>query len=134
MENSILSHVYLDGANLSGSHLGKEDYRKGLILKEDLIGYKKCLDSRIVKLCIPKGAIVFSINGTKCRTNRAKVLEISDYLNEELKYDKAYSSYDSNFIYEVGREIEIEDFPLIYNEECESGIHFFRTRKEAIDY
>ena len=37
-------------------------------------------------------------------------------------------------IYEVGKELEIENFDLMYNVECSTGIHFFRTREEAIDY
>ena len=33
-----------------------------------------------------------------------------------------------------GHEIEIKDFNLMYNVECASGFHFFRTRKEAEEY
>lgn len=29
---------------------------------------------------------------------------------------------------------EIKDFDLAYNEECSTGIHFFKTRKEAEEY
>ena len=34
----------------------------------------------------------------------------------------------------LGQEIEIKDFNLMYNVECASGFHFFRTRKEAEEY
>ena len=149
LSNAILSYVYLFSANLSYANLDnvdlsnailsqcdlfnakldeKEQIRKGLILKESMIGYKKCIDDIIVTLEIPKGAIVFSINNNSCRTNKAKVIEISD--------DKkiAYSYYDNSFTYELGKKIEIEDFDLSYNVECTTGIHFYRTKEEAEKY
>ena len=44
------------------------------------------------------------------------------------------SSYDNIFEYRLGQEINIKDFNLMYNVECASGFHFFRTRKEAEEY
>ena len=76
---------------------------------------------------IPNGAIVFCINGSKCRTNRAK---ITDMAGKEL----LHSSYDDSFEYRLGQEIEIKDFNLMYNVECARGFHFFRTLKEAEEY
>lgn len=114
----------LCGANLSGTTLDeKEQLRKGVILKKELTGYKKLADGSICVLSIPKGAIVFSINGSACRTNKAKVLD-----------GGGVSKYDSNFSYEKGKRYFIDDFDLEYNVECTSGIHFFKTRKEAEDY
>jgi hypothetical protein len=86
-------------------------------------GYKKLSDGSICVLSIPKGAIVFSINGSKCRTNKAKVLE-----------GGGVSRYDNEFTYEKGKTYEIKDFDLAYNEECSTGIHFFKTKEEAEDY
>lgn len=144
LTNTRLSHANLSGATLFDCNLGKtnlenvnlhntrldkkEQIRKGLILKDKMIGYKKCIDDIIVTLEIPKGAIVFSINNDKCRTNKAKVIEISN--GETI----AKSKFVENFIYELGKEIEIEDFDLMYNVECSTGIHFFRTREEAEKY
>lgn len=129
LTNANLTDAELDYANLCSTKLSeKEQIRKGIILKEAIRGYKKCMTDIIVTLEIPKGANVFSINNSKCRTNKARVIEISD--GETM----AVSQYDENFIYEVGKEIEIEDFDLIYNIECSTGIHFFRTREEAEDY
>ena len=114
----------LSGANLSGTYLDeKEQCRKGVILKKPMMGYKKLADGSICVLSIPKGAVVFSINGSKCRTNKAKVLE-----------GGGVSYYDNEFTYEKGKSYEIEDFDLAYNEECSTGIHFFKTRKEAEEY
>ena len=136
-----LGFTYLEGANFSGATLKQtcmrgatlvgtifdenEKIRKGVILKEKMIGYKKCKDEVIVILEIPKGAIVFSINNDMCRTNKAKVIEISNGKTI------AKSRRNNNFIYELGKEIEIEDFDLTYNLDCTSGIHFFRTIEEA---
>ena len=114
----------LDGASLLETHLDeKERFRKGVILKKAMMGYKKLADGSICVLSIPKGAIVFCINGSKCRTNKAKVLE-----------GGGVSRYDDEFTYEKGKTYEIKDFDLAYNEECSAGIHFFKTRKEAEKY
>ena len=122
----------LIGANITKTYLDeKEQYRKGVILKKPMMGYKKLADGSICVLSIPKGAIVFCINGSKCRTNKAKVLEgggVSRYDNE-FTYE-----YDNEFTYEKGKSYEIEGFDLAYNEEYSTGIHFFKTRKEAEDY
>ena len=34
----------------------------------------------------------------------------------------------------LGKKIMIDDFNLMYNVECASGFHFFRTREEAENY
>ena len=104
-----------------------EKIRKGIILEEPMIGYKRC-DTHIVTLEIPVGAIVYSINKGKCRTNKAKVLSVSDGL------DEVASNWDDNFIYRIGEEKTIKDFDMMYNIECSTGIHFFRTKEEAENY
>ena len=124
LRGTNLSYADLSGANLSGTYLDeKEQCRKGVILKKPMRGYKKLSDGSICVLSIPKGAIVFSINGSKCRTNKAKVLE-----------GGGVSRYDNEFTYEKGKTYEIKDFDLAYNEECSRGIHFFVSFEEARDY
>lgn len=149
--DSYLKGVHLDGANLKGvefnysnlvnasldrAHGDLIEYRKGKILTEDIIGYKACgsdfynieqpAKMVIVTLKIPRGAIVFSINGHKCRTNRAKVIAIEGA-------DRAYSTY-KYMSYYVGDEFNIYNFNCEYNTECGQGIHFFMTREEAFNY
>ena len=122
--------------NLNSANLGEADlrhavgklieYRKGRILTQDLLGYKKCENGIIVTLKIPRGAIVFSLNGYKCRTNKAKVISIDGA-------DRAFSSFN-HMSYYVGDEITIYNFNCEYNIECAEGIHFFMTREEAEHY
>ena len=137
---SDLTCVHIEGANLSGAHLeyavldkvcGLPDYYKGKILTQDIIGYKKCRYDTVVTLKIPRGSIVFSINGTKCRTNKVMVLAIEDF--DGNKVDRAMSTY-KHMSYYVGDEITDYSFNCQYNIECSNGIHFFRTKEEAKDY
>jgi hypothetical protein len=121
----------LRGANLIGADLARAkgnlmEYRTGKVLTDAIIGFKKCKNNVIVKLLIPRGAIVFSINGNKCRTNKAKVLEIEGA-------DRAISKY-KYMSYYVGDEFTVYNFDCIYNKECGTGIHFFMTKEEAVRY
>lgn len=105
-------------------------YRFGEKLVSPLSGWKKCVDRKgktvLVRLEIPRGAIVFCINGTKCRTDRVIVKEI-------IGADRAYSSY-SYMSYYVGDEINVYNFDCRFNIECGTGIHFFKTKQEAEEY
>lgn len=133
---AFLCHANLSGANLqyadlSGAILDEEEtIRKGKIINKKTFVYKKC-QNKIVKLELQIGSIVFSINNKKCRTNKAKVISIDG--NEEKGLQIA-SDYDNNFIYEVGKIVEVPNFNLMYNVECGTGIHFFWTEKEAKKY
>ena len=136
-----LSYSDLSGANLSGANLQyadlsgaildeEETIRKGKIINKKTFVYKKC-QNKIVKLELQTGSIVFSINNRKCRTNKAKVISIDGNNKKGLQIA---SDYDNNFIYEVGKIVEVSNFNLMYNVECASGIHFFWTKKEAKKY
>ena len=135
LEGAYLKCAYLEGANLEGVNLEcaylkcayLEDFRLGKILTEPMTGYKKTQEGVVITAEIPVGAIVFCINGSKCRTNRAKITDMAGH-------DVLHSKYDKSFEYLLGQEIEIKDFNLMYNIECASGFHFFRTRAEAENY
>ena len=133
LEGANLEGANLEGADLEGANLrwadleGAEKYRLGRILKEPITGYKKTAEGVVIKAEIPAGAIVFCINGKKCRTNRAK---ITDMGGREI----LHSQHDNSFEYTLGKEIEIDDFNLMYNVECASGFHFFENREEAENY
>ena len=118
----------LGGADLRGANLDEADqFRLGQILTEPMTGYKKTKEGVVITAEIPAGAIVFCINGSKCRTNRAKITDMAGH-------DVLHSQHDNSFEYRLGQEIEIKDFNLMYNIECASGFHFFRTREEAENY
>ena len=121
-----LQETQMEGAKLHNTILPISDkIRKGIKLNEPMIGWKKCRNNILVKLEIPSGATVFSINNKECRTDKAKVLEI-------IGADRAYSSYDKSFSYSVGDIIEVFDFNYYeYNVEGGKGIHFFKAREEA---
>lgn len=124
---SLNGKTYLDKANLIDANFNYElDERVGRILTESIIGYKKCSDGIIVTLEIPRGAIVFSINGKKCRTNKVKVIDIDGA-------NRAFAEYNGMSYY-VGDEITVYNFDCEYNVECGTGIHFFKTREEAEKY
>ena len=133
-----LNGAYLYGANLRGANLieanlsganlrGDYRFRLGQIITDPLTGYKKTKEGVVITAEIPAGAIVFCINGSKCRTNRAKITDMAGH-------EVLHSQYDNTFEYRLGQEINIKDFNLMYNVECASGFHFFRTRKEAEKY
>ena len=125
---AILYGADLTGANLYGAILyGANQFRLGKVLDEPLTGYKKTKEGVVITAEIPAGAIVFCINGSKCRTNRAKIIDMEGH-------EVLHSSYDNSFEYRLGQEINIKDFNLMYNVECASGFHFFRTRAEAEKY
>ena len=127
LEGANLYCANLEGANLYCANLEGEDFRLGKVLDELLTGYKKTKEGVVITAEIPAGAIVFCINGSKCRTNRAKITDM-------VGNDVLHSQYDNSFEYRLGQEIEIKDFNLMYNVECSSGFHFFRTREEAENY
>ncbi len=128
LRGADLSRADLSGADLSEADLSEADkFRLGKVLDEPLTGYKKTREGVVITAEIPVGAIVFCINGSKCRTNRAKITDMDGH-------EVLHSSYDDSFEYRLGQEINIKDFNLMYNIECASGFHFFRTRAEAENY
>ena len=123
-----LTDADLTGANLRCANLTDANkFRLGKVLDDPLTGYKKTREGVVITAEIPAGAVVFCINGSKCRTNRAKITDMDGH-------EVLHSQYDNSFEYRLGQEINIKDFNLMYNVECASGFHFFRTRKEAEEY
>ena len=47
---------------------------------------------------------------------------------------RANSNYDTDFVYEVGKTISVDNFNDNRWEDCSTGIHFFLTRDEAVRY
>ena len=103
------------------------------------IAYKKAKlstavnDYCLVKLFIPEDALRSSATNMKCRASKAQVLDITDF-SETKHYQRAMSSYEYEFIYNVGETIEITDFDKNRWNTCAAGIHHFLSKQEAIDY
>lgn len=128
LSDADLSRTNLSMANLCGADLSNaEKFRLGKVLDEPLTGYKKTKEGVVITAEIPVGAIVFCINGRKCRTNRAKITDMGGR-------KVLHSQYNNSFEYRLGQEINIKGFNLMYNVECASGFHFFKTREEAEEY
>ena len=139
LSGANLSRADLYGANLSGADLSRADLygavnadlqiaRTRILPDEgDIIGWKKCRNDVIVKLKITDGTPRSHAFGRKCRAQSATVLEI-------IGAEKAYSSHDPKFSYEVGQCVEALNWSENWMEECAGGIHFFITQAEARAY
>lgn len=134
----------LYGANLYGADLRDADLRGAdlrdtkdaelviartrILAEGDLIGWKKCRNSVIVKLRIPAEARRSHAFGRKCRAEYADVLEV-------IGAEVAYSAHDNGRTeYRAGARVVPDSFDPDWRNECAPGIHFFITRAEAEAY
>ena len=141
LSGADLSGADLRGADLRGAKLSKLTVAQTSILPDegDIIGWKKAyVDSAtpvIVKLLIPADAQRSNATGRKCRASKARVLDLQDKQGNSLPPDTtAYSSHDPDFTYKKGETVHVEDFDTNWWNECTTGIHFFITRAEAVEY
>ena len=141
LSSAGLSAADLRGANLRDANLSELTVAQTSILPDegDIIGWKKAitLDGApiIVKLLIPADAQRSNATGRKCRASTARVLDLQDKQGNSLPPDTtAYSSFDLDFTYQKGETVHVEDFDTDRWDECATGIHFFITRIEAIEY
>ena len=156
LSGANLRDADLNRANLSGANLRNADLREAILHNADLsgtknvpyipmvcpeegdfIGWKKAesnKDKVIVKLRIPSDAKRSSATTRKCRCSKAEVIAIYNLDGTEAGETTCHSDYDKNFIYEVGKTVEVTDFSEDRWSECAKGIHFFISRQEAIDY
>ena len=137
LRGADLSEADLRGANLSEAYLrGAENVPYIPYACPDFgmfIGFKKA-SGYIVVLEIPEDAKRLSATGRKCRCNKAKVIEIQNIDGTKANVTKVASGYDSNFVYEVGKTVSVDNFCEDRWEECSPGIHFFINRQEAVNY
>lgn len=80
-----------------------------------------------MKLRIPEIAKRSHAFGRKCRAEFVEVLEV-------FGAEFGVSSHDGKTEYRVGATVYPDKFSDNWQEECESGIHFFITRIEADNY
>ena len=149
LKGANLIYANLRGANLRGANLSYADLSNADLSnvtyncltaffatqcpeEGSFIGFKKA-NNKIVKLLITEDSLRSSATSRKCRCSKAKVLSITS-LDAKESFDKIASKYDRNFIYEVGKIVEVKDFDKNRWNECSTGIHFFITREEAVNY
>ena len=136
-----LRNADLSNANLSSADLGYTNiYRVKNIFfpmtcpeKGSFIAFKKAGDY-IIELFVPEDAKRSSATTRKCRCNKAKVISITTLSGNETNITGVYSDYDPDFIYKLGEYVEVKDFDDNRWNECSTGIHFFISRQEAVDY
>ena len=158
LRGADLCEVNLRGAKLRGADLRGADlceanlrgaeniptYVCPLVCPEEgsFIGFKKAIlfnsdipdkSHVIVKLKILENAKRSSATTRKCRCSEAEVISITS-LNGNYSLTKAFSTFDPDFIYEVGKIVTVDNFDENRWNECSTGIHFFITRDEAVNY
>ena len=144
LKGANLMDAYLSEANLKYADLygAKNNYPIACPEKGSFIGFKKAymLDVMerkmecIVELEIPADALRSSATSRKCRCSKAKVLSITNLDGTAANALLAFSRIIPDFIYKIGEIVEVADFDTDRWNECSTGIHFFITRKEAVDY
>ena len=133
-------------ANLSGANLSEAENVNTVKWNEltsffsivcpeigPFIGWKKA-GGYIVKLQITEDAKRSSATSRKCRCSKAIVLAIENMDGSNSSKTEVHSDRDWNFIYRVGETVEVTDFDEDRWNECSTGIHFFITRAEAVNY
>lgn len=107
-----------------------------LVCNSSHVGYKKCRDGRIVKLLIlginneNRQGIANALSA-KNRCSRAKVIDIYDMNDRSKKLEWASGILDEDFIYEINKVVEPDDFNSNLDEVCSDGIHYFLTEEPA---
>ena len=150
LDNTDLSYANLYGANLLDANLHNACLYGGILdnvkynsctnffalqcpEEGSFIGYKKAGD-HIVKLEILSDAKRSSATTRKCRCSAAKVLSITTLDGRDDGTQFMRSNRDSDFMYQIGEIVRVDDFDENRWNECSTGIHFFITRDEAVEY
>ena len=129
------------GANLRDANLWSTDLScvKNIFFpmacpeKGSFIAFKKA-GCYIIELFIPSNAKRCSATSRKCRCSKAKVISITTPSGDKTNITEVHSNYDPNFIYKLGEYVEVKNFDDNRWNECSTGIHFFITRQEAVNY
>ena len=157
LRGACLRDADLRGADLRDADLGGADLRGACLRGADLrdaylrdaknipfipiscpsdgafVGWKK-VDGYLVKLEIPEDAKRCSATGTKCRCDKAFVVEIRRISDGEQIDAITNTSYNPNITYKVGEMVFPDSFDEDRWNECSHGIHFLINKQEAINY
>ena len=142
LRNADLRGADLRGADLSGADLRNADLRGAknvpfipIACPTDgaFIGWKK-VHGCLVKLEVQEDARRCSATSSKCRCDKALVLEIRNLESDEILDQIINESYSPYVIYKVGEMVFPDSFDEDRWNECSNGIHFFINKYEAINY
>jgi len=145
LRRANLSGADLRRANLSDADLSDADL-SDVIINEITFGFVincpefglftafKKASGNIVKLLIPEDSKRSSATSFKCRCSKATVLSIENMDGSDSGLTKVTSDYNSSFVYEVGKTVEVTDFDENRWNECSTGIHFFMSREMTRQY
>lgn len=98
--------------------------------------YKGLRKGKVAKLFIPARAWRTGYFQRKCRCSEAYVVDIFSNIDENIHCEDGTSIYDPSFVYQVGKTIKVDNVKKKSEKYvvCGAGIHFFMTKREAIDY
>ncbi|MCI8561756.1 MAG: pentapeptide repeat-containing protein [Dorea sp.] len=135
IEDATLFGAVLEHADLEGiiSNEGTKWFRLHCPEKGAFLGYKKCVNDRMVQLLIPADAKRTSATLPSCRCSKAKVLTIKSF-DFTKNFEEAWSLVDENFVYKKGEWVEVKDFNEDRWQDSTTGIHFWMSRAEAEAY
>ena len=127
---AVLEHARLEGIVSDES---TRWFRMHCPEKGAILGYKKCVNDRLVQLLIPADARRTSATLPSCRCSKAKVLTIKSF-DSTVEFEEAWSLVDENFVYRKGEWVEVKDFNEDRWMDSTTGIHFWMSREEASAY
>ena len=146
LRGANLGHANLYDADFSGADLGGVNlwstdlscvknifFPMACPEKGSFIAFKKA-GCYIIELFIPSNAKRCSATSRKCRCSKAKVMSLTRRCGDKTNITEVYSNYHPNFIYKLGEYVEVKNFDDNRWNECSTGIHFFITRQEAVNY
>lgn len=132
---STFSEAKLNGVDLTNTHIEHENsfIRLRCPEKGSFTAFKRT-DFNIVELVIPASAKRSSATTNKCRASKAKVKAIYELNGSKSEKTAVPSMYDHMFYYEIGKTVVVDNFDEDRWNECSTGIHFFMSFGEAVQY
>ena len=103
------------------------------------LGYKKARDNKIIVLDIigknnENRNDIYDKKYAKMRCSMAKVIDIHDMNNKEIKYESAVGLYDDSMHYILGKIVIPDEYNEDENVICTNGIHYFLNYEPAYNF
>ena len=147
IKDANLKGAILNGANLKGANIDRANFNAAHLngaqnipyiplacpSEGAFIGWKKVEWKYLVKIQIPEDARRTSATSSKCRCDKAMVLDITSLDGEE-HYNEVVNYNYKKTIYKVGEMVYPDSFDENRWNECSHGIHFFINKQDAIKY